>query len=518
MRLYHFTWSGWVGAIKKQGILPGDVPVFPGMTDPDPAKRGLPDPAMNLTHGVGVSLTGDPSFDRQNWSQGSTVNKTDCRICVEVPDDDPRLLRWTDICRAAIKEYGDRTFPVPRYIERDESGRMVRDEHGDPVVKAYSEGEVTLRHWYGILNEMGSYREWWIWNGTVPPEWIQSVAARDEAVLAEAPALTPAGAIAYVEGLTSSCLTIPETIAEASTKQDGDTWSGNGIRSMANLIKDAELFLWKADLFRAAGRGAEVFDGTPFGIEMPRDGVIFVPDHRITAHANRKYQDRSSEMATFDAILMYALEKRKGLFYSSHGGKDFSWHPGWQGGTPAKGIGEAPDGKYIAAMLIKQTEGAKPTMEADFLETMADVADNTLAEWKPNANLVVRALPMIGVGQACEGWGSLIQALFQFMDQKIVSTEQYGPPRSERRRLKKARLPIWDVKVIQLRRYQQGQSQAPGAGTIDWQCQWTVSGHWRKQPYPAKGTVEVIWIDPYIKGPEDKPLRDPTKSIFSVRR
>lgn len=517
MRLYHFTWSGWVDDIKRQGILPGDVPVFPSMVDPDYGRRRLPDPELELEKGMGVSLTGDPSFDSQNWSQGSTVNKTDCRICVDVPDDDPRLIRWVDICRAAIKEYGDKKFPVPREVERDESGRMRRDESGDPVVKQYADGEVTLRHWYGILNSMGSYREWFVWNGTVPPEWIQSVAARDEVVLAETPARTPAGAIAYVESLTTSCLTIPETIAKASTKQGGDNWSGNGIRSMANIIRDAELFLWKADLFRAAGRGAEVFDGTPFGIEMPRDGVIFVPDRRITAHANRK-EPGERELETFDAILMYALEKRKGLFYSSHGGKKFSWHPGWQGGTPAKGITEAPDGLYVAALLIKQTGGAKPVMEADFLETMADVADNKVAEWDPSANLVVKALPMIGLGQACEGWGSLIQALFKFMDQKIVSTEQYGPARSERRRLKKARLPIWDVKVIQLRRYQQGQGQGQPAGTIDWQCQWTVSGHWRKQPYPAKGTTEVIWIEPYIKGPEDKPLRDPTKSIFSVRR
>lgn len=522
MRLYHFTWSGWVGAIHRQGILPGDVPVFPGMTDPDPAKRGLPDPNMNLTHGVGVSLTGDPSFERQNWSQGSTVNKTDCRICVEVPDDDKRLLRWVDICRSAIKEYGDQLFPVPRVIERDDSGRMVRDEHGDPVVKQYADGKITLRHWYGILNEMGDYRAWYIWNGTVPPEWIQSVAARDEAVVAETPAMTPAGAIAYVEELAGACLTIPGKIADASTKPEGDTWSEKGVRSMANLIQAADLFLWRAPLFRAAGRGADAFDGTPFDIEMPRDGVVFVPDRRMTAHRN---EPDASELAIFDALLMYPIEKREGRFFASHTGKDYSWHPDEKGRgdlreTRRSKAKEAPDGKYIAGLLIRQTQGIKPTMEADLLETMADIADNKLAAWDPDANLVIRALPMMGLGQACEGWGSLIQALFKFMDQKIVGVERQGPPRPERRRMKRAKMPIWEVKVISLRRYQQGtgiQVQAPG-GTIDWQCQWTVSGHWRKQPYPAKGTVEVIWIEPYIKGPEDKPLRDPTKSIFSVRR
>lgn len=41
--------------------------------------------------------------------------------------------------------------------------------------------------------------------------------------------------------------------------------------------------------------------------------------------------------------------------------------------------------------------------------------------------------------------------------------------------------------------------------SVDWQQRWIVRGHWRDQPY-KDGHIEKIYIAPYVKGPEDKPL------------
>jgi len=46
------------------------------------------------------------------------------------------------------------------------------------------------------------------------------------------------------------------------------------------------------------------------------------------------------------------------------------------------------------------------------------------------------------------------------------------------------------------------------SSTVEWTKRWMVRGHWRLQPYGPVGqkTHKPIWIDPYVKGPEDKPL------------
>jgi hypothetical protein len=45
--------------------------------------------------------------------------------------------------------------------------------------------------------------------------------------------------------------------------------------------------------------------------------------------------------------------------------------------------------------------------------------------------------------------------------------------------------------------------------------QWLVSGHFRSQWYPSKQCHEVIWIAPYVKGPEGKPLKE---VVYRVKR
>lgn len=57
---------------------------------------------------------------------------------------------------------------------------------------------------------------------------------------------------------------------------------------------------------------------------------------------------------------------------------------------------------------------------------------------------------------------------------------------------------------------------ALGARHVDWAWQWAVRGHWRDQP--TKEGTKLIWIHPYIKGPEDKPLKPDAGRVFAVTR
>ena len=291
---------------------------------------------------------------------------------------------------------------------------------------------------------------------------------------------TPASAIAWAENLSARCCAEAHRIAKTSTVEDGDTWSENGIHHMAAHIANASMYLWKSSLFAGAGNGCEVFDDTDFDIEVPLNGMLFVADKTLTAKLRRDEEQ-------FDALLLQPTELKNGnIMYE---GKEIPWlrkpkNPGQQ----------RHDGRYVSGIMFNFFPGLHGEI-----------------------GLRVKAIPLFRIGDQCHGWASLLKALFMFMDQKIVSVERYGPPRSERRRLQKLRMPIWDVKVISLRRYAKSGVQSDEPHPVDWQCQWTVSAHWRKQPY-ANGVVKPIWIEPFIKGPDDKPLKDPTKSIFSVRR
>lgn len=50
----------------------------------------------------------------------------------------------------------------------------------------------------------------------------------------------------------------------------------------------------------------------------------------------------------------------------------------------------------------------------------------------------------------------------------------------------------------------------PGRGNpgteVEWSHRWLVRGHWRQQWYASEGVHRAIYINPHIKGPEDKPL------------
>lgn len=115
-----------------------------------------------------------------------------------------------------------------------------------------------------------------------------------------------------------------------------------------------------------------------------------------------------------------------------------------------------------------------------------------------------------------------ISACLSFIEQNILIAPHIEVPRSTRRRMPpKEILPIEPfVHVVQLRRkiYQEPSHVQPSANPAEWSCQWFVRGHWRQQWYPGSKIHKPKWIAPYVKGPEDKPLKTPRTTLFAVTR
>lgn len=101
----------------------------------------------------------------------------------------------------------------------------------------------------------------------------------------------------------------------------------------------------------------------------------------------------------------------------------------------------------------------------------------------------------------------IVHAFFLMLSQTLVARETERGDKKVARRMKQMGVPN-DVTVITFRRTKY-EKKMEGPANVEWSHRWLVRGFWRWQPYKnEKGEWDRkrIWINPFIKGPEDKPL------------
>jgi hypothetical protein len=100
-------------------------------------------------------------------------------------------------------------------------------------------------------------------------------------------------------------------------------------------------------------------------------------------------------------------------------------------------------------------------------------------------------------------------ALCSFLASPFIPKRQERASRAARREAKRLGRPVEDelVTFVILRRpatrHHDGDAPADG---VEWRHRWLVSGHVRAQWYPSEQAHRLIWIAPYLKGPEDAPM------------
>lgn len=165
------------------------------------------------------------------------------------------------------------------------------------------------------------------------------------------------------------------------------------------------------------------------------------------------------------------------------------------------------DHHFVELVVVRRTKGhwaGIPSLSGDWAEgeSLRDAAatyDNTAAATESLRYLAA-------------AWGLL--------SQRILVSPSRG---LERHAAKRVARTDWGhvpaVRVVELRRKERlGEKQPVEAVEREWTCQWVVRGHWRQQFYPSKHSTQPIWITPYVKGPEDKPLKPPRATVFAVIR
>ena len=108
----------------------------------------------------------------------------------------------------------------------------------------------------------------------------------------------------------------------------------------------------------------------------------------------------------------------------------------------------------------------------------------------------------------------LLQTFWR-LSRQIVPTK--APLPRQLRRDRKRQYRTEDVTVITLRRQRHPDHPDHEPSEVDWKWQWVVRGHWRNQYYPSIKEYRQIWIMPFMKGPEDAPIK-PVKRAFEFTR
>jgi hypothetical protein len=131
--------------------------------------------------------------------------------------------------------------------------------------------------------------------------------------------------------------------------------------------------------------------------------------------------------------------------------------------------------------------------------------------------------PVVGVDifmRAADVVSKLVLAGFVWMNQKVVQTRDGALPRQRRKDYHRTVRHESLVKIVELRRAERVHEITDNpATTRSWTCRWEVDGHWRNQACgPQFSDRRLIWIHPFLKGPEGLPLRVPKHKIYMVTR
>jgi hypothetical protein len=141
-----------------------------------------------------------------------------------------------------------------------------------------------------------------------------------------------------------------------------------------------------------------------------------------------------------------------------------------------------------------------------------------VAPWQYGMTFEGNEFDEYGEPTGAREWWQLLQTSFRLMQQRIAHKGYELPHRARRREGARLGFPAdTEVVVVRLRRESSEGIEEEG-GEANYSHRFIVSGHWRNQWYPSDKLHRQIWISPYVKGPEDKPLIVRPRRVFQWQR
>lgn len=122
--------------------------------------------------------------------------------------------------------------------------------------------------------------------------------------------------------------------------------------------------------------------------------------------------------------------------------------------------------------------------------------------------------------KAAVDMGQLIMAGLTWMNQRIAVQTEESVQRQRRKEFERVTGRECTVRLVELRRRELHEDvESSEHADVKWSCRWTVDGHWRNQPCgPKHAERRLIYVNPFIKGPADAPLKPSRARVYVVRR
>lgn len=134
--------------------------------------------------------------------------------------------------------------------------------------------------------------------------------------------------------------------------------------------------------------------------------------------------------------------------------------------------------------------------------------------WGPLTTHVVRVgaiwpddIPDVDKGNV----GSVL-AMMGFLDSPFIETKRDYPAARQHGKRRSQPSPE-GVHFVRLRPSASAAVSGTSAPGTEWKVRWIVRGHLRAQWYPSTRSHRLIWIAPYVKGPEDAPMKTPAYAV-----
>lgn len=109
-------------------------------------------------------------------------------------------------------------------------------------------------------------------------------------------------------------------------------------------------------------------------------------------------------------------------------------------------------------------------------------------------------------------------AIGTFLRQRLIGTNETPVERHARKRLQRAGNRTPDIHVTYLRKPKRELPEDHVPAEVQWNYQWSVGAHVRQQWYASCQKHLPVLIMPYMKGPEDKPVKPRTTPLIAVTR
>lgn len=245
----------------------------------------------------------------------------------------------------------------------------------------------------------------------------------------------------------------------------------------ANTLEMSQCLLWEDDIYNAAVTGADSFKGLSLSNEL------------VSKQMPQYWQVRTSRI----------FAKNKGMMDAFNLPVIDGWYD-------------------LEGIIVQRTRGvdSQGLTGRNGLLFMCIVWSNT------GEHPYIRPMPIIWAGEPIPDLGVIqsFVACASFLHESIIELREPKMDRAQRRRQEKNRRNSQNqsvVRTVSLRRKITNQSRG-NETDHEWHCRWLVGGHWRKQWYSATKEHKPKYIAPYVKGPENMPLKQPQPTVFVAKR